>query len=215
MTRLPLYERYRPRRLEDVVGQPQACAKLQRAIDRDAVAGRAWWVSGRSGGGKTTIARILAESVADETSVYEYDGREMTVAELARLRATCYAGRPLFGSGYAIIVNEAHNVKDATRFLGLLEPIPDWVVWLFTTTTDGQLTFDGMADSSPLLSRCRSIPLQSRGVADAFAQLAQQIARAENLDGQPLSAYKVLVNKHRSNMRGVLQSIENEDMLTD
>ena len=209
----PLYEKYRPTTLADVVGQPQAVAKLQRAMDRDAVAVRAWWISGRSGGGKTTIARILASHVADETCIYEYDGREMTVAELDRLRKKCYTGRPLFGGGYGLIVNESHNVKDATRFLGLLEPIPEWITWVFTTTTDGQLNFDGVTDSGPLLSRCRSVPLQSRGVADAFTALAQTIARAENLDGQPLSAYKALVNKHRGNIRAVLQSIENEDMI--
>jgi len=43
----PLYEKYRPRRLCEVVGQPQAVRKLQQAIDRDAIAGRAWWISGR------------------------------------------------------------------------------------------------------------------------------------------------------------------------
>ncbi len=215
MTGLPLYERYRPRRLEDVVGQPQAVAKLQRAIDRDAVAGRAWWFSGRSASGKTTLARILASHVADDTCVYEYDGREMTVVELDRLRKKCYSGRPLFGGGYAIIVNESHNVRDATRFLGLLEPIPEWIVWIFTTTDQGQATFDGMDDAGPLLSRCRQIPLVSRGVADAFAARAQEIAQAEGLDGQPLAAYKQLVNRHRGNMRAVLQSIENEDMLAD
>ena len=155
-----------------------------------------------------------AEFVADSTSIFEYDGREMTVAELERLRKKCYAGRPLFSRGYAIIVNEAHNVRDATRFLGLLEPVPEWIAWIFTTTDSGQAAFDGMDDAGPLLSRCRSILLLTRGVADAFATLAQTIARIEGLNGQPIKSYKELVNKHRGNLRAVPQSIENEDMLT-
>jgi len=117
--------------------------------------------------------------------------------------------------GWAVIVNEAHSIKDATRFLGILEPIPSHVVWIFTTTLQGQLTFDGMEDSNALLSRCRCIRLESRGVADAFAVRAREIAQAEGLDGKPLPAYKRLVEQHRGNMRAVLQAVEDGDMLDE
>ena len=208
----PLYEKHRPTTLEAVVGQPAAVKRLGRAIEQNAVAGRAWWISGRSGNGKTTLARILAGAVADELNVEEYDARKLTTKLLDRIENK-YIGRPLFGRGVAIIVNEAHNVRDATRFLGLLEPIPSWMVWIFTTTTEGQTTFDGMDDAAPFLSRCRRVGLASRGVAEAFARRAREIAQAEDLDGQPLKAYKELVNQCRGNMRAVLQAIEAGEML--
>ncbi|MHA1570303.1 MAG: hypothetical protein ACTSWM_00680 [Alphaproteobacteria bacterium] len=208
----PLYEKYRPTTLDQVAGQPQAVAQIRRAIEQDAVARRAWWISGRSGNGKTTLARILAESVADPLCIREYDGRDVTAATLRDiLDSIRFRG---FGrGGHAVIINEAHGLRDATRWLGILEDIPSHVVWIFTTTTDGQMRFDGMDDAAPFLSRCRRIRLQSRGVADAFARRAKEIAQAEGLDGRPLNAYKELVNQHRGNLRAVLQDIESGVMM--
>lgn len=208
----PLYERYRPRTLDDVVGQPAAVKKLRRFVDSGTVAGRAFWLSGRSGNGKTTLARILADTVAEPDYVEELDAIDLTAGRLREILER-HRFRPMFGAGHAVIVNEAHGIRDAKRLLGVLEPIRPAVVWIFTTTLGGQLAFDGMDDAGPLLSRCQPIRLATKGVGSAFAARALEIAQAEGLDGQPLSAYKELVNQCRGNMRAVLQAIEAEEML--
>ena len=53
-----LYEKYRPKTIDDVVGQPKACEQVRRMIAQG-VGGRAVWISGPSGAGKTTLARII------------------------------------------------------------------------------------------------------------------------------------------------------------
>ena len=164
----PLYEKYRPTTLDDVVGQPAAVKKLRRFVERGDVAGRAFWFSGRSGNGKTTIARILAGTVADPMFVEELDATDLTLARLRQIKDR-HRTRPLLGNGYAVIVNEAHALKDATRLLGVLEPIQANVVWLFTTTFSGQAKFAGMEDSNALMSRCLQIKLAVSGVTEAFA----------------------------------------------
>lgn len=56
---LSLYEQYRPTTWADVVGQPKVVARIQLMAKRG-LTGRAFWLTGASGTGKSTIARLIA-----------------------------------------------------------------------------------------------------------------------------------------------------------
>ena len=56
-------DKYRPRTLNDVVGQPKAVAQLQGLLESSKVKGNTILISGPYGTGKTTIARVLARAV--------------------------------------------------------------------------------------------------------------------------------------------------------
>jgi len=80
-----LYEKFRPPDLEQVIGHEAAKKQIQCTL-RNGWGGKAFWISGPSGTGKTTLARIIAAYGASEMFVQEYDSADVATADvLARI----------------------------------------------------------------------------------------------------------------------------------
>jgi len=210
-----LFEKYRPTTFEQVLGQDKAINKVKLLLNRS-WGGRAWWLSGASGTGKTTIAKIIACHGADDFYVTEYDSADaISASEINRLEQDMTFFAPGKG-GRAYIINEAHGLRKPIirRLLGLLERIPNHVCIIFTTTKMGESSlFDEQIDAHPLLSRCAKIELTNQGLAKVFAEHCRQIATSENLNGKPLQSYIKLAQNCKNNCRQMLMTIETGEML--
>lgn len=210
---MQLHEQYRPRDWSEVVGQDVAVGRIE-VLRRRGLGGRAYWISGRSGVGKTTIAKLIAREVAVDWCTMEIDATALTPSTLRESIRTLRMMGMGEKSGRARLVNEAHGLRQDTirQLLIFLEELPDHVVVCFTTTDAGEdRLFDMQIDAGPLLSRCVDLTLKVD--LDAMAGRLQMIAVAEGLDGgAPIAAYRDLLDRHEANMRHALQAIEHGAM---
>lgn len=215
-----LTEKYRPRRLEQIVGQGAAIAKVRRLMDRDGFDGGAFWLEGASGTGKTCLAHAIAHRVGvgrDGWNYIELDGERCSVGEVRALDESTRAAGLFADYWRVIVVNEAHLMthKAVGAWLTLLERLPyRWIV-VFTTTECSAGLFGPMG--KPLVDRCTAIALSNQGLSKPFARLARRIAVREGLDGKPLATYENAIRRPgvKNSMRALLQRIQAGDFLDD
>ena len=208
-----LYEKYRPKTLEEFIGQPKITSAIERIMDRPGWDKDTFWIQGPSGTGKTSLAWIVARQVANDFDIIELDGDKCNVESVRGLEQTlCLSS--MFGGWRVVIVNEAHSMttKAIQAWLTLLERLPKHILIIFTTTEPLQENLFGNF-SGPFGSRCKVFTFTNQGLAQAMAQRAKEIAQAENLDGQPIQRYVRLVQECRNNFRAVLQKIDSCEMM--
>lgn len=210
-----LTEKYRPKTLADIIGQEKALNKLRIVINRS-WGGHAYYLTGKSGTGKTSIARILADMNADKLYTIELVGRQLTVNQLKEIKENWMYIPMSEKSGQALIINESHGISKPVieYLLQLIEDLPSNIVVIFTTTFEGADLFEEQLDSSPFSSRCINISLTQRDICEPLAIRAKEIADLEKLNGQPEEAYIKLLRKHKNNMRSALNDIESGCMLS-
>jgi len=215
-----LFEQERPGTWGEVLGQEKAKGKVE-VLRRRGLAGRAYWISGPSGTGKTTIARILASEIAEPWAIEEVDATTLTPGRLREIEST-WGSLPLASRpGRAYLVNEAHGLRrDAVRqLLVMLERIPRHCIVVFTTTLDGMNLFgDAQEDAHPLLSRCTELRLTSQGLAKPGAARLLEIANAEGLrngdsDSDLLKRLERIIHESRGNLRAAIQRVEEGALL--
>lgn len=208
----PLSERMRPRTFADIVGQARAVRTVRRTLERS-WAGRAFWVTGPSGAGKTSLARLIAAHGAEPWSITEIDAQDVSL-DFCRDMGGEMMYRGIGGKdGKAFIVNEAHTLRSpiVSRLLTLLER-PGFLshcCFVFTLTNAGHdRLFDSALDAAPLMSRCVQVPLVADGSNyPALAVHVHRVAKAEGIN-LSLAECQQAVKAANGNLRAIWQQID-------
>lgn len=194
---MQLYEKHRPKTLDDFIGQKKFKKQLKFFMsrpdgDRDAV-----WIEGPSGVGKTSLAWIIANHVVEtDLSVLEFNGNYCDKKWLKDIYYSIGLSAPK-GKWKVYIINECHAMsKQAVQgWLTLLESLPRYRLIIFTTTES--LKNNPFGDfSESFARRCKVFQLiNDEQLTHAFARRAKEIAKAESLDSKLLREYIRLVQK--------------------
>lgn len=212
-----LFQTYRPHTWDYLVGHDKTKRALLRMRDKGSLGGRAFWLSGASGIGKTSMAYLIAGDICDEENFIEIDAGGMTPKDIndleKQLRMRCLGEK----SGRAVLINEAHGLRsDSIRqLLVVLERIPAHATWIFTSTDTGRDKLFKDIDAHPLLSRCIKFELKVEDYADAMVLRAMAIAEQEGLGGATKAEWVELCVACKWNFRDVLTEVEKGVMVRD
>lgn len=164
-----LAELYRPRTLEQVVGQKHAVEALRETLKHGTA--HAFLLSGPSGVGKTTLARIAVSML--EAEKVDINGAECNGIDNMRELQHRIGFKPFEHECRVIIMDEAHRVTKPAWdcSLKMVEEPPDHVYWMLCTTEPEKLP-------TTIRNRCVELKLGPVPVRH-IEMLLEDIARRE------------------------------------
>lgn len=205
MHELALYRKYRPAKWSEVLGQDHIVEVLEKSV-KDKKVSHAYLFVGSRGTGKTTLARIFAESIGvSANDMYEIDAASNRgIEDIKELRS---AVRVLpFESKYKVyIIDEVHMLsKDAWgALLKTLEEPPKHVIFILATTE-----FQKVPET--IVSRCQVFTFK-KASNTILKKMLQDVAKKEGAELEPESAelLAILADGSFRDALGELQKVLN------
>jgi putative ATPase len=145
----PIAERMRPRTLEEFVGQDHLLAEgriLRRLIEEDRLTSLVFW--GPPGSGKTTLARVIANSTASE--FVPFSAVTSGIKEIRQVMKDAAEVRSKLGRRTVLFIDEIHRFNRAQQD-AFLPYVENGTIILIGATTENP----SFEINSALLSRVK------------------------------------------------------------
>lgn len=206
---MSLYRKYRPQKLDEVMGNESTIKGLQDHFGQPPEKlAHAHIISGDSGCGKTTLARIIARTFlgANDMTIREINTADNRGIDTTREIIDQMRLMPMAGGNQVFIIDEAHGLtKDAKR--SLLKPLEDTPkhVFFFLCTTNLQELLKG-DEGKAVGTRCTKWKVGSLGDV-GITRLVSKTARAEKIS-VPEEALEAIVEQAMGSPRAALVGLE-------
>jgi putative ATPase len=170
MNNIPLAERMRPTRLEDLIGQEHLSSPksfLYKAIKSGNVPSLILW--GPPGVGKTTIANIIANEI--KAPFYTLSAISSGVKDIREV-----IEKARFQTGVVLFIDEIHRFNKSQQD-ALLGAVEKGTIRLIGATTENP----SFEVNSALLSRCQVFTLNPLGKSELKAMMQQALEKDADL----------------------------------
>ena len=201
----PLAARLRPQNLEEFVGQTHLLGEgkvLRRLIENDQISSMIFW--GPPGVGKTTLARIIANSTRSE--FIDFSAVTSGIKEIRTVMQQAEENRR-FGEKTIVFVDEIHRFNKAQQdaFLPFVEK--GSIILIGATTENPSFEVN-----SALLSRCKVFVLQPLATDDLVTLLERALRDPRGFGTQNISmpedVLDLIANFANGDARTALSTLE-------
>ena len=225
----PLYLKYRPQSLSQLVGQEAVTRTLTNAIEHDRLS-HAYLFTGPRGTGKTSSARILAKSLnckstgrpvaepcqtcsccleitlGNSPAVFEIDAASNNSVDDARALIERAPLQAVGGEFKVNIIDECHLLtKEAfNALLKTIEQPPPGVVFILATTEEHKVL-------PTIISRCQRLMFRLINQDDLFVHL-RHVADLEQIAIED-DALKLIARRSGGGLRDALSNLDQASLL--
>ena len=196
-----LYLRVRPQEFEDILGNEAAVQVLQTALAKpEATRPHVYALTGISGGGKTTLARICAKALGAQ-EVHERNCSKDTGKDAMDDLTDSFQYLPTSGDCSVYILDECHFLSKQA-WSTLLKPMEDCPkhVHIFLLTSEAHKI------PAANLNRCLAVEVKPLSPKDAQLLIRQTI-KSQDLD-LPRDAWLPIIEASEGSSRQILQNVE-------
>ena len=196
-----LYLRVRPQDFDGIVGNEAAVQVLQQALGNpEATRPHVFALTGISGGGKTTLARICAKVLGAE-EVHERNCSKDTGKDAMDDLTESFQYLPTSGTCNVYILDESHFLSKQA-WSTLLKPMEDCPghIYLFILTSEGHKI------PAANMNRCLQVEVSPLSTSDA-KRLIKQTTKSEGIE-LPKEAVTPIIEASEGSSRQILQNVE-------